>query len=90
VALTRADWAEAALRALVRDGLKGVAVEPLARELGTTKGSFYWHFADRAALIEATLEHWEHRATTEMLEATPTPQCSPPRPTRSSARPSSA
>jgi AcrR family transcriptional regulator len=68
VPLTRADWAEAALRALVRDGLKGVAVEALARQLGTTKGSFYWHFADRADLIAATLEHWEHRATTEMIE----------------------
>jgi AcrR family transcriptional regulator len=65
--LTRTDWAEAALLALARDGLKGVAVERLARDLGTTKGSFYWHFADRAELIAATLEHWEHRATTEMI-----------------------
>ena len=65
--LTRTDWAEAALLALARDGLKGVAVERLARELRTTKGSFYWHFADRADLIAATLERWEHRATTEMI-----------------------
>jgi AcrR family transcriptional regulator len=65
--LTRTDWAEAALLTLARDGLKGVAVERLARELGTTKGSFYWHFADRAELIAATLERWEHRATTEMI-----------------------
>jgi AcrR family transcriptional regulator len=68
VPLTRTDWTEAALEALARDGLKGVAVEPLARALRTTKGSFYWHFADRAALIAATLERWEHRATTEMID----------------------
>jgi AcrR family transcriptional regulator len=68
MALTRTDWVEAALLALTRDGLKGVAVEPLARQLGTTKGSFYWHFTDRAELVAATLEHWERRATTEMIE----------------------
>src|SRR5437016_3886063 len=41
--LTRADWIGAALDALARDGLRAVAVEPLAERLGATKGSFYWH-----------------------------------------------
>jgi AcrR family transcriptional regulator len=68
VALTKIDWTEAALDALARDGLKAIAVEPLARVLGTTKGSFYWHFTDRAALIAATLERWEQRATSEMID----------------------
>jgi AcrR family transcriptional regulator len=66
--LSQADWTEAALVALACDGLPGVAVEPLARRLGATKGSFYWHFADRAELIAATLELWERRATTEMID----------------------
>jgi len=68
MALTKADWTEASLAALVRDGLGGVAVEPLARRLGATKGSFYWHFVDRAELIGATLALWERRATTETIE----------------------
>jgi len=67
MALSKVDWIEAALQALARDGLSGVAVEPLARMLGATKGSFYWHFADRAALISATLELWEQRETTEVI-----------------------
>ena len=54
--LSKADWTESALLALARDGLTGVAVEPLARRLSATKGSFYWHFANRAELIAATLE----------------------------------
>ena len=66
--LSKLEWTEAALLALARDGLAGVAVEPLARRLGATKGSFYWHFADRAALIAATLELWEQRATTDTIE----------------------
>ena len=67
--LTAADWTEAALDALARGGLAAVAVEPLAKELGATKGSFYWHFADRQALLQATLELWERRDTERVIAA---------------------
>jgi len=66
--LSIADWTEAALQALAHDGLAGVAVEPLARRLNTTKGSFYWHFANRAELIAATLELWERRETADVID----------------------
>jgi AcrR family transcriptional regulator len=69
VALSRSDWAEAALEALAEEGLAGVAIEPLARRLGTTKGSFYWHFVDRADLVAATLELWEQQGTDEVIAA---------------------
>jgi AcrR family transcriptional regulator len=67
--LTPADWAEAALSALARGGVAAVAVEPLAKELRTTKGSFYWHFADRGALLEAALELWEREDTDRVIAA---------------------
>jgi AcrR family transcriptional regulator len=67
--LTADDWTAAALNALARGGLAAVAVEPLAKQLGTTKGSFYWHFADRNALIAAALERWEERDTGLVIEA---------------------
>ncbi|MEU4422231.1 TetR/AcrR family transcriptional regulator [Actinoplanes sp. NPDC024001] len=57
--LTVGDWTSAALDAMARGGLAAVAVEPLATHLGATKGSFYWHFANRDALIEAALQRWE-------------------------------
>nr|WP_238356610.1 TetR/AcrR family transcriptional regulator [Kribbella italica] len=53
------DWAAAALGALSEGGLPAIAVEPIAVRLGATKGSFYWHFRDRRALIEAALARWE-------------------------------
>src|SRR5262249_6512544 len=56
---TQDDWMRAARLALLRRGPDGVRVEPLARELGVTKGSFYWHFRDRAGLMEALLREWE-------------------------------
>lgn len=76
VRLTPEDWARAALDALAEGGLAAVAVEPLAARLGATKGSFYWHFRDRAALIDAALLLWESEdteAVISMLEELPDP-----------------
>lgn len=56
-------WLAAAWEELARGGVDAVRVEPLAARLGVTKGSFYWHFRDRAALLDALLEDWERRAT---------------------------
>src|SRR5262245_7462490 len=56
---SRADWLRAARLALRRRGPDAVRVEPLARALGVTKGSFYWHFRDRSDLLEALLKEWE-------------------------------
>ncbi len=74
--LTADDWAVAALDALSEGGLPAVAVEPLATRLGATKGSFYWHFANRDALISATLLRWESVHTDGVIatiEALPDP-----------------
>ena len=57
--LSREAWGEAALEALAAGGLEAVAVEPLARRLGVTKGSFYWHFPSREALLREALALWE-------------------------------
>jgi AcrR family transcriptional regulator len=67
LALTTTEWAEAALFELGRVGLEGLAVEPLARRLGVTKGSFYWHFKDRRALLIAALERWEQLGTDAVI-----------------------
>lgn len=57
--LSASDWAVAALDLIAEEGVRAVAVEPLARRLGVTKGSFYWHFPSRDALLQAALERWE-------------------------------
>ncbi|GAA4204036.1 hypothetical protein GCM10022220_13990 [Actinocatenispora rupis] len=63
----RDDWADAALDALADGGLAAVAVEPIAARLGATKGSFYWHFANRDALVEAALARWADRHTDAVI-----------------------
>jgi AcrR family transcriptional regulator len=66
--LTPDDWAGAALAAIARGGVDAVAVETVAAELGATKGSFYWHFKNRDALIRAALDMWEQRGTEAVIE----------------------
>lgn len=66
--LSREAWATAALGALTVGGVAAVAVEPLAAALGTTKGSFYWHFSDRDELVRAALELWESEQTTAVID----------------------
>jgi AcrR family transcriptional regulator len=68
--LTAQDWIDAAYSAITEDGVGSVAVEPLARRLGVTRGSFYWHFKDRRALVEATLGRWERESTEAVISTT--------------------
>ena len=67
--LGRQDWIQAALDAIASGGLAAVAVEPLARKLGVTKGSFYAHFSSRDELIEAALESWERSHAEQQIDA---------------------
>lgn len=63
------DWIEAASQAIAEGGIAAVAVEPLAQRLWVTKGSFYWHFTNRDALLQATLERWEVEDTEAAIAA---------------------
>ncbi len=71
-------WVEAATRALAAGGPDAVRVEALAKDLGVSKGGFYWHFEDRRALIEETLDAWE-RTGTEKVIATVDSESADPR-----------
>ena len=65
----RSRWIDAGLDALATGGPDAVRIEPLAQTLGATKGSFYWHFGDRAALLQELLDTWEHKLVDEIIES---------------------
>jgi len=65
--LTAADWINAATEIIAESGVGAVAVEPLAQRLGVTKGSFYWHFPNRDALLQAAVERWEAVGTEAVI-----------------------
>lgn len=62
------DWIDAARTALSTQGLDAVRIERLAKQLGITRGSFYWHFPDRDALLERLLEDWRQASTLAIIE----------------------
>lgn len=66
--LGKIDWIYAAFRALCEGGANAIRVEALAREIGSTKGSFYWHFKDLADLQEAMLDYWQSHGTTQVID----------------------
>ena len=65
--ISRDDWIRASLEVLAAGGIEAVRVEPMAKRLGVTKGSFYWHFADRAALHDSMLDRWRETATRAII-----------------------
>ena len=67
--LNREDWIRGALEILVTAGVAGVKIVPLAKCLGVTSGSFYWHFKDRRELHDALLDYWEREMTDAAIEA---------------------
>jgi AcrR family transcriptional regulator len=66
--LDRDAWIRAGLDTLERGGVAAVAVVPIARELGVTRGSFYWHFTSRDELLAAVLERWERDHSDAVLD----------------------
>jgi AcrR family transcriptional regulator len=56
--LSAQDWLDQGLKALATNGVGALKAEPLAKAMGVSRGSFYWHFADIAAYRTAILAHW--------------------------------
>ncbi|GFE84640.1 hypothetical protein GCM10011487_66400 [Steroidobacter agaridevorans] len=61
-------WVDAGLDLLARAGVEAVRIDELARVLTVTKGSFYWHFEDRAHLLRSMLDQWRRKATLAVIE----------------------
>ena len=61
--LSAKDWLDQGLKALAARGFTALKAEPLAKAMGVSRGSFYWHFADLDAYHQAVIERWQVRAT---------------------------
>jgi AcrR family transcriptional regulator len=65
--LTARDWLELGLKVLARNGFTALKAEPLAKAMGVSRGSFYWHFADVGAFHAAILDHWREVAAEAII-----------------------
>ena len=66
--LGRQDWIKTGLIVLAEGGVEAVRIEPLAKQMKMTKGSFYWHFKDRNDLLDAILAEWVEIDTNGIIE----------------------
>jgi AcrR family transcriptional regulator len=65
--LSAKDWLDQGLRTLARSGFTALKAEPLAKAMGVSRGSFYWHFADIGAFRAAILKHWREVAAEQII-----------------------
>jgi AcrR family transcriptional regulator len=65
--LTAQAWIDFALTTLAREGADALKADVLARKLGVSRGSFYWHFADLGAFHARVIEHWKQVATEAII-----------------------
>lgn len=63
----RTAWLDAAYDLLVDQGAPAVKIMTLARALGVARTGFYWHFADRDALLAALLDRWRDTNTGNLI-----------------------
>ena len=67
--LTKDDWTQFGLRELAKQGYHRLKAQTLAKKLGVSRGSFYWHFKDIADFEQSVLELWKTQATAQISSA---------------------
>ncbi len=65
--LSAKDWLDQGLKTLAETGFTALKAEPLAKAMGVSRGSFYWHFADIGAFHAAILKHWREVAAEQII-----------------------
>src|SRR5438552_6237448 len=65
--LSTKDWLDQGLKTLAERGFTALKAEPLAKTMGVSRGSFYWHFADIGAFHAAILKHWREVAAEQII-----------------------
>jgi AcrR family transcriptional regulator len=65
--LSARDWLDQGLKTLASSGFTALKAEPLAKAMGVSRGSFYWHFADVDAFHAAVLKHWHEVAVEQII-----------------------
>ena len=68
VRLSKEEWLARALEVLGKRGAGELTIESLARCLGVTKGSFYWHFRDRTDFFRQLIKYWDERFTQTVID----------------------
>lgn len=67
--IRREEWLDVGLDCLQANGIESVKAQTLARDLGVSRGSFYWHFGSLEEFLRALLERWREMQTEAVMAA---------------------
>ena len=65
--LSVTDWLNHGLKTLAQEGFTALKAVPLAKSIGVSRGSFYWHFADIEAFHGELLRLWRDIAAERII-----------------------
>jgi len=65
--LSARDWLNQGLKVLAAKGFTALKAEPMAKAMGVSRGSFYWHFADIGAFHAELLSYWREVAAEQII-----------------------
>jgi AcrR family transcriptional regulator len=66
---SRDEWLERALEVISREPHGKLRIHELVKDLGVTRGSFYWHFKDRDDFVRSLAEYWDRWSTNQVIHA---------------------
>jgi AcrR family transcriptional regulator len=66
--LSASDWLNQGLKTLADEGFTALKAEPLAKAMGVSRGSFYWHFEDVEAFHAEILKYWREVAAERIID----------------------
>ncbi len=67
--LSKQDWLDHGMTRLSDAGADAIKADLLAKSLGVSRGSFYWHFKNIADYRQALLDHWRTITTSTIIAA---------------------
>jgi AcrR family transcriptional regulator len=65
--LSARDWVDQGIKTLIKNGFTALKAEPLAKAMGVSRGSFYWHFKDIGAFHAGILARWREVAAEQII-----------------------
>ncbi len=67
--VSKEQWLTKALDILETDGFTAVKIEKLAKQLGTSRSGFYYHFKNRQDLLQHLLSYWSEEYTAVLTDS---------------------
>lgn len=67
--LSREEWLARALDVIASKPHGKLRIHELVKDLGVTRGSFYWHFENRHDFVRSMAEYYDRWSTDQVIEA---------------------